>query len=104
MHDEMLALCRAAAIEPGLGPPLRGMQEAQALIAAGGGWLLVAAANAPRGAPGVTVRPLPEPEPHTRVSLAWRPAGLSPAASAVIDAAHAAADQGLLPAFPDNDA
>lgn len=102
MHDEMLDLCRTAGIEPTLGPPLRGMQEAQALIAAGGGWLLVAEGNAPHGVRGLAVRPLPEPQPHTHVSLAWRAVGLTVPAATFIQVARATADTGQLPVFPDD--
>lgn len=100
MHDEILNLCRSAGIEPTLGPPLRGMQEAQAVIATGRGWLLIAESNAPHDTRGLCVRPLPDPQPYTHVSLAWRAAGLSNPASAFLEVATAAAEAGRLPALP----
>lgn len=82
MHDEMLSLCRASGIEPNLGPPLKAIQEAEALIAAGCGWLLIAEGIAPGDAGGVAVRPVPEPQPHTHVSLVRRAVGVSAPATA----------------------
>ena len=101
MHDQLVGLCHHAGIEPRLGPPLRGVQEAQALIAAGLGWSMVPEPNAPRSGAALAVVPFPEPAPHTQVSLVWRAAGLSASASAFVDVATAAAADGRLPAFVD---
>jgi DNA-binding transcriptional LysR family regulator len=99
MHDEILDLCRASGVEPTLGPPLRELQEGEALVATGAGWFLTAEANAPHGVRGVAVRRLPEPEPETRVSLVWRGAGPSAQAAAFIAVAREAAEAGRLPAL-----
>jgi DNA-binding transcriptional LysR family regulator len=100
MHDEILDLCRASGIEPTLGPPLRELQEAEALVATSAGWFLTIEDNAPLGVPGLAVRRLPSPEPETRVSLVWRGAGPSAPAAAFIAVAREAAEAGRLPATP----
>jgi DNA-binding transcriptional LysR family regulator len=100
MHDEILALCRTAGVEPTLGPPLRELQEGEALVATGAGWFLTSEANAPVDVPGLAVRPLPGPTPRTGVSLTWRGAGLTAPAAAFIAVAREAATAGQLPALP----
>jgi DNA-binding transcriptional LysR family regulator len=100
MHDEILDLCRASGVEPTLGPPLRELQEAEALVATGAGWFLTIEGNAPLGVQGLAVRRLPEPEPETRVALVWRGVGPSAPAAAFIAVAREAAEAGRLPALP----
>lgn len=101
MHDQLVGLCQRSGIEPRLGPPLRGMQEAQALVAAGLGWALLAEPTALRSGAALAVRRFPEPAPQTQVSLVWRAAGLSTSAAAFVDVATAASADGRLPAFGD---
>lgn len=97
MHDELIAEARRAGVEPRLGRPLIGGREGLAAVAAGDGWTLVPASNAPTGLAHVTVLPFGEPAPRTTVSLLWRITGPSAATLAFVEHARQAASRGNLP-------
>jgi DNA-binding transcriptional LysR family regulator len=96
VHDQLLALCREAGLDPSPGPPLVSVQEALATISTGAAWTLLTVANAPRGARGVAVRAVSDPAAHTTVALAWRAAGASALARTFVDLALRARDRGEL--------
>jgi DNA-binding transcriptional LysR family regulator len=102
MHEQLLALCREAGLEPRLGPPLVTVQEALATISTGAAWTLLTVSNAPRRTRGVEVRAVCDPAAHTTVALAWRAAGASPPARSFVDVALRARDRGELSAAADN--
>jgi DNA-binding transcriptional LysR family regulator len=101
MHDQLLALCRGAGLEPRPAPPLVSVQEALATISTGAAWTLLTVSNAPRGARGVEVRAVSDPAAHTTVSLASRAAGASPLARSFVEVALRARDRGELSAAVD---
>jgi DNA-binding transcriptional LysR family regulator len=101
MHDQLLAVCRRAGLEPRLGPALGNVQEAFATISAGAAWTLLAASNAPPSAHGVAVRALADQAARASVALAWRASGTSPLTRRFIDLAFRAREQGELAAPAD---
>jgi DNA-binding transcriptional LysR family regulator len=92
IHDQLLAICRGAGLEPRLGPPLVSLQDALAIISTGAAWTLLTVSNAPRDTPGVAVRAVSDSAAHTSVALAWRAAGASPLARVFVDLALRARD------------
>jgi DNA-binding transcriptional LysR family regulator len=101
MHDQLLALCRGAGLEPRPAPPLVSVQEALATISTGAAWTLLTVSNAPRGTRGVEVRAVSDPAAHTTVALASRAAGASPLARSFVEVALRARDRGELSAAVD---
>jgi DNA-binding transcriptional LysR family regulator len=102
MHDQLLALCRGAGLEPLPGPPLVSIQEALATISTGAAWTLLTASNAPHSTRGVAVRAVSDPDAHTTVALASRAAGAGPLAHTFVDIALRARDRGELAAAADS--
>ena len=96
MHDHLLALCRAAGLEPPLGPPLESVQEGLATISTGATWTQLTVSNAPRRTRGVAVRAVADAATHTAVALAWRAAGAGPLARTFAELALRARDMGEL--------
>ncbi len=98
MHDELLGRCRTAGVEPTLGTPLAGPREGMAVIAAGLGWTVAPASNAPHEIEGVGILAFADPSPMTTVSLMWRATGASQQAVAFAASALRAARADQLPA------
>jgi DNA-binding transcriptional LysR family regulator len=96
VHDQLLALCRQAGLEPRLGPPLVSVQEALATISTGAAWTLLTLSNAPRRTRAVAVRAVSDPAAHATVALAWRAAGAGALARGFVDLALRARDAGEL--------
>jgi DNA-binding transcriptional LysR family regulator len=97
MHDELVDQCRMAGVTSPLGPPLAGAREGLAVIAAGAGWTLVPASNAPEAMEGVETLRFADPVPTTTVSLMWRSTGASQHALAFARVARSTASLGELP-------
>lgn len=77
MHDELLDVSRSLGIEPRVREAMATPQDTLALVATGAAWTLFIEGNVP-AMPGLTVCPLPDDTPLSRVWVIWRSSGTRP--------------------------
>lgn len=82
LHDAVVEACRAAGVEPRLGPAAPQIATILALVASGLGFSLVPASVEKLALEGVRYRRLQAPVPTVSIALASRRGPLSPAAAA----------------------
>lgn len=89
LHDAAISACRAAGVEPRLGPPAPQIATILALVASDLGFSLVPASVEKLALEGVRYRQVREPVPQVAIALASRRGPLTPAAAAFCAQARA---------------
>jgi len=91
VREELLDHCRRAGLEPRLGPPYRGREDALMTIASAGAWTYLRASSAGAVSDGVATVPVADPRVRAVTHLARRVVGVAPLVETLETLAVAAA-------------